>query len=481
MSDIAKLFKAYDMRGTVPFLTKEVYYHLGMGFVEKILKPEQLELKVAVMRDARYSSPEFYGAFCNGVQDAGAQVLSLGVGTTDMMYAACMLNNCAGAEITASHNPKDDNGVKIVKKIPEVLGLASGLGLVRDYVVEKMKIPSQCRDDFAVDQADRQALLDFYLDKTREIGKTELVDKILAKNGKKLKVVVDTGNAVAGIVMQDIANLYQNIELIPLFWELDGTCPNHPADPQNVANLVDLKAKILETGADMGCAYDGDGDRVYFLDEKGGLINGDYLCALFAKYLLLDQKNGAFEELSNTIVALQPGSKCVADTAYKYDAVIVPAKQGHINIKNAMAKHNALYGGEFSGHHYFGSFNFMDSGILAMVLFFKIVAEENTLVSNLVGDLATNYYITELMNPRIPSGQDFELWNQQLRTEFSNKKVYGDVVFSDLDGLTVFFGNWRFNMRPSNTEPVVRFILETFNQDLRAEKVNLVRKIVGLD
>jgi phosphomannomutase len=480
MSDIAKLFKAYDMRGTVPFLTKEIYYHIGKGFVEKILKPQELELKVAVMRDARYSSPEFYGAFCSGVKDAGAEVLSLGMGTTDMMYAACMLYNCSGAEITASHNPKDDNGVKIVKKIPEVLGLATGLDIVRDYVVEKMKIPMDCKDDFAVDQADRQALLDFYFEKTREIGKIDLVDKILLENGKKLKVVVDTGNGIAGIIMDDIAKMYQNIELIPLFWEPDGNYPNHPADPQNVANLVDLKNKILETGSDMGCAYDGDGDRVYFLDEKGELINGDYLCALFAKYLLLDQKNGAFSELTNTIVALQPGSKCVADTAYTYDAVIVPAKQGHINIKNAMAKHNALYGGEFSGHHYFGSFGFMDSGVLAMALFFKIVAEADAKVSSLVGDLTTRYYITELMNPRIPSGQDFDLWNTQLRTEFAKKEIYGDVVCSDLDGLTVFFGSWRFNMRPSNTEPVVRFILETYNEDKREEKVELVKKIVGL-
>jgi phosphomannomutase len=475
MKNYYNLFKAYDIRGTYPEIDAKIYYWAGYGLVEKILKPEGLPLKVNICHDCRYTSPEFYKAFYNGVKNAGGEPLALGLASTDFMYAASILFDTPGAMITASHNPKDDNGVKIVKKVPQMLGLSGGLDKVRDYVLSVIETGNMNEASWVdpIENAElRTKALEFYIQKYIELGDVANVDDTLGQKGKKLKVSVDAGNGMGGFVMEHLNNIYKNIEFIPLFWQPDGNYPNHPADPQNLDNLKDLQKSIIENQADFGVAFDGDADRAFFVDENTKPIQGDYLVAFFAKYLL----NNYVPEsgLNKAIVYCQPGSRCTPEIIAENEGVAIPSKQGHTFIKSEMQKYKALYGGEFSGHHYFGSFGFMDAGYLAMALFIKIIVNSGKGVSQTFEKIEQTYHISDLMNVRIPTGDNFDNWKLKLKAAFP------DAVFSELDGLSVFYPDWKFSMRASNTEPLVRFILETKIQDKTAEKVALVKSVVGI-
>jgi phosphomannomutase len=475
MKNYYNLFKAYDIRGTYPEIDAKIYYWAGYGLVEKILKPEGLPLKVNICHDCRYTSPEFYKAFYNGVKNAGGEPFALGLASTDFMYAASILLDTPGAMITASHNPKDDNGVKIVKKVPQMLGLSGGLDKVRDYVLSVIETEDMHESDWAepVEKAElRSQVLEFFVQKYTDVGDVATVDQTLQKQGKKLKISVDAGNGMGGFVMEHLNNIYKNIEFIPLFWQPDGNYPNHPADPQNLDNLKDLQKSIIENQADFGVAFDGDADRAFFVDENTKPVQGDYLVAFFAKYML----NNYIPEsgLNKAIVYCQPGSRCTPEIIAENEGVAIPSKQGHTFIKAEMQKYKALYGGEFSGHHYFGSFGFMDAGYLAMALFIKIIVNSGKSVSQTFEKIEQTYHISELMNVRIPAADNFENWKTKLKAAFP------DGVFSELDGLSVFYPDWKFSMRASNTEPLVRFILETKIQNKTDEKVALVKSVVGI-
>lgn len=475
MSLYSQLFKAYDIRGTYPQINEKVYYFSGFSLVEQILKEENLPLTVVVARDCRLTSPKFYDAIIQGIKDAGADVIPIGYCTTDTLYAAALLFNCTAAMVTASHNPKDDNGVKIVKKVPQMLGLESGLDKVRDTVlslIDEQDLP--IIQETIVNEIARKQVIEYLIDKIRHIGDIETVNTTLGGTGKHLKIAVDCGNGMGGFIMPYLKELYTNIEFIPLFWELDGNFPNHPADPQNVDNLVDLKKVVLEQGCDFGIAFDGDGDRAFFVDEHGEPIPGDFLVALFAENLLKDYKLGKYPEFNNAVVYCQPGSRLAIDVITESDGVAIPSKQGHTFMKASLAKYKSIYGGEFSGHHYFGDFGSMDSGVLAVVLMLKIYITRNVPFSNLFARYKTEYFISNLMNLKIPDGQDFAKIKTRIEAEF------GDARISEMDGVSVFYPDWKFNMRPSNTEPLVRFILETTGTDRVQEKIDLVRRVAGL-
>ena len=224
MTDYGSFFKSYDIRGTVPELTAELYYWSGYGLVETILKPESLPLEVNIIHDARYSSPEFYAALCKGITEAGGTTVNLGIGSTDMAYAAGQYNGNPSISLTASHNPKDDNGMKVLKEGSTMLGLSEGLAKVRDFVVPKMGSKELNLESlpYPTEDSDTKAkVIESFLATITRIGEIEKVDKILEDRNQKLKIPVDTGNGSAGFVMDLIKDKYQNIEFVPMHWDLD--------------------------------------------------------------------------------------------------------------------------------------------------------------------------------------------------------------------------------------------------------------------
>jgi phosphomannomutase len=474
-TDYSKFFKAYDLRGTVPHLTAEVYYWSGFALVTEVLIPENLPLDVNLMHDCRYSSPEFYQAMYWGIKDAGGNPQALGIGSSDMMYASCQVTGTSGAMITASHNPKDDNGCKILKTGSTMLGINEGLAKVRDFVVSKMgstDFDLSNRSEILENTSLRTQTVGFFCDKIKQMGNISEVDSILKSKNKKLKIAVDSGNGMGGLVMEYLSKMYTNIEFLPLFWELDGNYPNHPADPQNYDNLKDLQ-QAVRNGADFGFAFDGDADRVFFVDEKANVINGDFLVAFFAKALLQSYHKTPNPAFNPAVVYIQPGSRCVAETIAENDGIAIPSKQGHTYIKAQMQKHKAIYGGEFSGHHYFADFGYLDSGVLAAVLMIKMLVEEDKLVSEAFAKLDKSYFISDLVNMTIPEGLTFE----DVKTKILNH--FGDATVSFFDGISVFYPDWKFSMRSSNTEPKIRFVLESRIVNQTPEKLALVRSVIG--
>lgn len=475
---VSKFFKSYDVRGSSPEITKELFYWIGYGVISQVFKPEGLPTKINLCRDTRLTSPEFFKAFYNGVKDAGGEAVILGLASSDFLYAACQVNQLPGAIITASHNPKDDNGVKIVKQGSTMLGLSEGLDKVRDFVIEKIDT-DLATDNWLepeVDEVEKSKIWNYFEAKIKEIGKVDKVNQILKSQNKKLKIAVDSGNAMGGWIMEKVKNIYSNIEFVPLYWELDGNYPNHEANPQEFENLQDLQKTVLENSdVEFGFAFDGDADRVFFIDEQAKVVQGDFLVSFFASSLLKEYYENPTQDLNPAIVYIQPGSRCVAESILESDGIAIPAKQGHTHIKAAMQKFKAIYGGEFSGHHYFAQFGFMDSGILAAVLMIKIIVESDKSIQEIFTKLNQNYFISDLLSFKIPTGKTFADLKQLC---FEN---FAEASFSEYDGISVFYPDWKFSMRPSGTEPVVRFILETRGKDTRQAKLELVKRGLGIN
>ncbi len=480
-SSIDKFFKPYDVRGTTPELSPELFYWIGNIFFKNIIIEEKLPKQFLLGHDCRLSSKDLYTAFYNGFLDAGGQILPLGEISTDYLYGATQALQLPGGIITASHNPKDDNGLKIVKRKAQMLGLNSGLDKIRDEVKKYYQIENINFSNFKkpiLDLKTKEIVDEYFISKLKTIGNIDNVNDILKSKNRKLRIAVDAGNGMGGFIMKNfLINLYDNIEFLELYWNPDGNYPNHPADPQKPENLLDLQNLIKkEKNIDFGIAFDGDGDRAFFLDEKGELINGDYLVAFFTKTLIQDWKirNKNNPKLETTAVYIEPGSKCVVEAISENGAIAIPSKQGHLYIKEMMSKYNAVYGGEFSGHHYFSDFGNMDSGALAVVLMIKIFVEKNTSLSSIFDVLKKNYFISDLQTIYLENGLTFEIIKDKLTSYFK------DATISYFDGISIYYPDWKFNIRPSGTEPIVRFILETRIVNKTEEKLQLVKKVLGI-
>jgi phosphomannomutase len=476
---IYKLFKAYDVRGTVPTLTAQIYYLTAKGLIETILKPQGLPLTVNLCCDCRYSSPDFYKAFYNGIIDSGGQVEAVGIGASEILYAACQINNFAGAMITASHNPKDDNGIKMVKQIPQMLGLNGGLDKIRDYVITELQngfdfskaILKEVQENQELAQECQVYLMQIY----DKIGTSEAVDNILESNNKKLKVVVDCGNGMGGFLMPLIQKQYKNIDFIPLYWELDGNFPNHPADPLQEANLIDLQNKVIAEKADLGIAFDGDADRAFFVDEKGERVNNENLVALFAQEMLkLAQNETEQLNLHPAVVYVMSYSRALANTVLENGGACIVAKQGHTFVKEEMKKYRAIYGGEASGHNYFGQFGFMDSGSLTVALMIKLLVTSKQVTSSLLDRWSKIYFTSGEKNFVIPSHLNMNKVKQLL------KEKYFDANFNELDGISIFYPNYKITVRGSNTEPLIRVNIETQLTDNTQAILQEIKDVLGL-
>ena len=441
-----KIFKAYDIRGTYPDqLNEEVAYKVGRALVE-YLNPKT----VAVGRDMRLSSPKLHEELTRGIVEGGCDVIDIGLVSTDCLYFAVgKFGYDAGVMITASHNPPEYNGFKMCQK--EAVPLSGEAG------IDQMKILI-LNDDFAppkklgtikkhdVEQAYVQHLLSF-VDK----------DKI-----KPFKIVIDAGNGMAGNIIPKLFS-HLRCDLIPMFFELDGSFPHHLASPIEPENIAPLRERVLAEKADLGAAFDGDADRMFLVDEKAQPLGGDMVTAMVAKNLLKKEKGATI--LYNLIC-----SKAVPQIIEGSGGRAIRTRVGHALIKPLMKKHNAVFGGEHSGHFYFRNNWFADSGLIALLVCLELISEEDKLLSALIRSIDP-YFRTGEINSRV---DDIPKKLKEIEKHYS----FGEI--DRLDGITADFGDWWFNVRPSNTEPLLRLNIEANTKEkLEKKKQELLKLIRG--
>ena len=458
-------FKAYDVRGIVgETITAETVRATGAAFVDVLGLEGQT---ILVGGDMRPSSPEFMDAFAQGATARGANVEKIGLISTDVLYFACGVENAAGVTFTASHNPAEYNGMKMAKAGAVPLSSESGLFDIRDLAQKYLdagEIPSVEK----VGTVSEKDILKPYAEYLRK-----LVD---LSSIRPLKVVVDAGNGMGGMttpaVLGDTILPGLPLEIVPLYFELDGTFPNHPANPLEPANLVDLQKAVVEHGADIGLAFDGDADRCFVIDEKGNAVTPSAVTALVAEREIARAKAEGNEE--PVIIYNLITSKAVPELVEKLGGRAVKTRVGHSFIKAVMAKENGVFGGEHSAHYYFKDFFNADTGMLAAM----------HVLAALGGDDKPLSEISAKYSPYVASGEinseieDKAAAVDRVRAHYAN----APVVVEDSDGTT--FTNteegWWVNLRPSNTEPFLRLNLEAPDVEtmerVRDEVLALVRQ-----
>ena len=444
------IFKAYDVRGVVPDPRgADRARAAGNAFVPGVDTPTGL-----VGHDMRPSSPDLAGAFAEGAAEAGADVVMIGLASTDQLYFASGHLGHPGAMFTASHNPAQYNGIKLCRAGAQPVGMESGLAEIRDIAVA-----GETRHAPGSGTISERDVLEAYAAHLLTLAPVE---------GRRLKVVVDAGNGMAGHTAPAVFGRLgeDRVELVPLYFELDGTFPNHEANPIEPANLVDLQKAVVEQGADVGLAFDGDADRCFLVDERGEAVAPSTLTALIATRELA-------KEPGATVIHNLITSRAVPEIVEEQGGIPVRTRVGHSFIKATMAETDAIFGGEHSGHFYFRDFWRADSGMLAALHALAALAESDGPLSELLDDYA-RYSASGEVNTTVSDQQ------QVLREVEAAYAGYADVEVDHLDGLTVTHPDWWFNVRPSNTEPLLRLNAEGRDEEtmtqLRDDVLALIRK-----
>jgi phosphomannomutase len=425
-SRIAGVFKAYDVRGIVPDeLTPELAYRIGRAIVAYLDIDE-----VAVGRDMRVSGESLAGGLIDGIRDQGATVYDLGLVSTDALYFAVgRYGHPAGVMITASHNPPEYNGFKICREEARALSFEDGIKQIRDLVIagEFPESKSGKRGD-VVQRDIIQAYADYVL------------GLIGAEKIKPLKIAIDAGNGMGGKLAPSVFAGLQ-CEVVPLYFELDGTFPNHHADPSKPANMRDLQQAVIDNGCDLGAAFDGDADRVFMVDEKGGLIGGDMTTAMVAIAMLKRYPGAAV--CYNLIC-----SDAVPETIKAHGGRPVRTPVGHSLIKKIMRDEDAVFGGEHSGHFYFRDNWYADSGMIALLTVLQLVSEAGKPLSEVLGPLDTRVRTGEI-NLKV---SDKDAAMAKVEAALGSE----GAAIDRLDGVSARFPEWWVNVRASNTEPLLR-------------------------
>jgi phosphomannomutase len=423
--DLDTVFKAYDIRGTVPDqLDAGLARAIGAAFARFAAAPT-----VLVARDMRPSGVELAAAFIDGVTATGTDVIDLGLASTDLLYYAAGWLDAPGAMFTASHNPARYNGIKLCLSGARPVGLESGLADIKEAVRVGIPDPSARRGTVT-----HREVLDEYADHVRGfLGDAPV---------RPLRVVADTANGMGGLVVPRVfAALPFKLEI--LFGELDGTFPNHPADPIQPENLRDLQKRVLEVGADVGLAFDGDADRVFLVDELARPLSGSLTTAMVAAVML--DRAGPGPVIHNLIC-----SKAVPEVIREHGGTPVRTRVGHSFIKATMAETGAVFGGEHSGHYYFRDNYRADSGLIASMVVLGMMSAADRPLSDLAKPF-DRYADSGEINSTV---SDPAAVIERVAAAFAGANQ------DRLDGLTVDLGDWWFNLRPSNTEPLLRLNLE---------------------
>jgi phosphomannomutase len=439
------IFKAYDIRGIYPGeLDEEVAYQIGNAFV-KYLKPDE----VVLGRDMRLSSEALRNSLVQGITESGSDVIDIGLCSTDALYFTVgKFGYDSGIMITASHNPKEYNGMKMCKKEAVPLSGKEGIEQIKEVILKGGFLITKKKGEIR-----KQDIQADYIQ--------HLLSFIQPQNVKSFKIAIDAGNGIAGKILPELFS-YLPCQIIPMFFELDGSFPNHPPSPIEPENIAPLRQKVLEEKADLGVAFDGDADRMFLVDEKGSTLGGDIVTALVAKNMLKKEKGA-------TILYNVPCSRIVPRIIEQNGGKPIRTPVGHALIKPLMKKYNAIFGGEHSGHFYFRKNFYADSGLIALLVCLELLSEDDKPLSQLVSSIDP-YFRTGEINSRV----------EDIPEKLKNiESYYKDANFDHLDGLTVAYPDWWFNLRPSNTEPLIRLNLEADTEELmeqkKSEVLNLIR------
>jgi phosphomannomutase len=442
MSEITPaIFKAYDVRGVYPTEIHEMVAHdIGGAFVTYLNAK-----RIGVSRDMRISSPALADAFIEGALRQGCDVVDYGMLPTDVIYYAVVRDKLdGGVQVTASHNPKQYNGMKMVRAGAQPLSGDSGIGEIRDMVVSKSLPPAAARKG----TRSQSQVLDDYAKVVLGFVDASII--------KPFNVVLDAASGMAGPVAP---KLFEHLpcRTTRLAFEPDGTFPLYEANPLIEENRRAITERVRAEKADIGIAWDGDADRCFFLDGEGGFVPGDFVTALLAEAFLIKQPGQA-------IVYDLRASYAVKDTVAKYGGQAVMNRVGHAFFKGRMREVNAVFGGEVTGHYYFREFFYCDNGFIPALLMLELMSRKNQTLAELLAPLRAKYFISGEINTRVADMAQAAAKIEGLAKQYADGHVYM------LDGVSVEYADWHFNVRASNTEPLIRLNLEATTQPKMEEK-----------
>lgn len=454
------VFKAYDIRGIYnKDWDKELVYKIGF-FLPELLKTD----KFIVGRDARVSSDEIFEYLSKGLTDNGADVYDMGLSTTPMVYFATSFYGFKGSvQITASHNPKEYNGLKVSKENSLPVGYDAGLNILEKWVMDN----------------DVENRIKSKLEKNKKDG---IKGKIYKKEVKKdyinflskyvsdisnLKIAVDFSNGMASLIVKDLLKDFSN-NITYIYDEIDGTFPNHEPNPLIEANVEDLKKLVKKENADIGVIYDGDADRVMFVDDKARFVSPDFMIGIMGHYFLKKEKGNVLFDIRT--------SKSVRKYIEDLGGITHMWKVGHAYAKVKLREINGIYGGELAGHYYFRDFFYCDSGILASLIVLNVISEfkkQGKKISDILDSMKL-YANSGEINFKIENKLETM---EKVRKHFEEKEK--PTAFYDFDGYRIEFKDWWFNIRPSNTEPYLRLIIEAKDKNLLEKKIEEIKGLIG--
>jgi phosphomannomutase len=445
----AEVFKAYDVRGLYPEeVTEELFRQLGRAFVA-FLGPGRF----AVTRDMRVSSPSLTNAFIEGAVMQGGHVVDYGLAGTDMMYFAVAADGLdGGAQITASHNPGQYNGCKLVRKDAFPLSGESGIKEMKEMILAGRIPPPEGTPG----THERGEMMDRYVGHVMTFIDEHVI--------KPFNVVLDAGSGVAGFIAPPMFDRLP-CKTTRLCFEVDGTFPNHEANPLIEENRRDITERVMAEGADIGIAWDGDADRCFFIDGSGEFIAGDFITALLAESFLMKQPG-------STIIYDVRASYAVKDIVARYHGRALMNRVGHAFIKRRMREEDAVFGGEVTGHYYFRENFYADNGFIPALLILELMSQKGQSLRDLLKPLREKYFISGEINTKLASIDLAAAKIDALAREYAHGHVYR------LDGVSVEFADWHFNVRASNTEPLLRLNLEGLTPEIMEKRRDEVLGII---
>jgi phosphomannomutase len=437
----ASIFKAYDVRGLYPSeVNEDAARQIGRGFVAYLQAK-----RIAVSRDMRLSSPAVAAAFIDGARQQGADVVDYGMLATDMMYFAVARDgHDGGAQITASHNPKQYNGIKLVRREAFPLSGEAGLGEIHDMIANGT-LPAQADSPGTLSAMD---VIDDYVAHVMSFIDPAII--------KPFSVVLDAGSGMGGLVAP---KLFERLpcRTTKLCFEIDGTFPNHEANPLIEENRRDIVERVVRDRADIGIAWDGDADRCFFVDGSGEFVAGDFVTALLAEAFLMRHPGAK-------VVYDVRASYAVKDMVAKYGGTALMNRVGHSFFKRRMREEGAIFGGEVTGHYYFRDNFYADNGFIPALLILELMSRKNQTLAELLAPLREKYFISGEINTKMPDMRMVQEKVDALAARYSDAKTY------TMDGVSVEYPDWHFNVRASNTEPLIRLNLEATTQQKMDQK-----------
>jgi phosphomannomutase len=445
----SSIFKAYDIRGLYPSeINEDAARLIGRAYVSYLNAS-----RIGVARDMRVSSPGIAAAFIDGAREQGADVADYGLAGTDMLYFAVVRDRLdGGAQITASHNPKEYNGIKMVRQQAFPLSGDAGIGDIRDMIAAGT-IPPPARPRGRLESRD---MLDDYVATVMRFIDPSVI--------RPFNVVLDAGSGMAGLVAPRLFDALP-CRTTRLCFEIDGTFPNHEANPLIEANRRDIVERVIAEKADIGIAWDGDADRCFFIDGSGEFIAGDFVTALLAEAALAKSPG-------EKIVYDVRASYAVKDTVAKHGGTALMNRVGHAFIKRRMREENAIFGGEVTGHYYFRDFSYADNGFIPALLILELMSKKQQTLRELLAPFREKYFISGEINTRVTDMAAVEIRLRDLAAKYADGHTY------ELDGFSAEYPDWHFNVRASNTEPMLRLNLEAVTPALMERKREEVLAVI---